>query len=57
MRRLKTARIAVVGHAFEGMTDLMIDPLQPAPVCRPDLLAVEPEKVSVAMEQTHRGGR
>lgn len=49
VRRLKTARIAVFGHAFEGMTDLMIDQLNlhqfVGPVCWP----VEPEKVSVAM--------
>ncbi len=48
-RRLKTARIAILGHAFEGMTDLMIDQLSlrqfVGPVCWP----VEPEKVSVAM--------
>ena len=51
MRRLKSARIAIVGHAFEGMTDLMIDQLSlrqfVGPICWP----VEPEKVSVAMEQ------
>lgn len=50
MRRLKTARIGILGHAFEGMTDLMIDQLSlrqfVGPVCWP----VEPEKVSVAME-------
>ena len=49
MRRMKGARIAVFGHAFEGMTDLMIDQLSlrqfVGPVCWP----VEPEKVSVAM--------
>ncbi len=49
MRRLKTARIAIVGHAFEGMTDLMVDQLSlrqfVGPICWP----VEPEKVSVAM--------
>jgi L-arabinose isomerase len=49
VRRLKTTRIAVFGHAFEGMTDLMIDQLNlrqyVGPVCWP----VEPEKVSVAM--------
>jgi L-arabinose isomerase len=49
MRRLKAARIAVVGHAFEGMTDLMVDQLSlrqyVGPVCWP----LEPEKVSVAM--------
>jgi L-arabinose isomerase len=51
IRRLKAARIAVFGHAFEGMTDLMIDKLSlrqfVGPVCWP----VEPEKVSVAMGQ------
>ena len=51
IRRLKEARIAVFGHAFEGMTDLMIDQLSlrqfVGPICWP----VEPEKVSVAMSQ------
>lgn len=51
MRRLKMSRIAVFGHAFEGMTDLMVDQLSlrqfVGPVCWP----VEPEKVSLAMEQ------
>jgi len=51
IQRLKSARIAVFGHAFEGMTDLMIDQLSlrqfVGPVCWP----VEPEKVSVAMSQ------
>jgi L-arabinose isomerase len=51
IRRLKEARIAVFGHAFEGMTDLMIDQLSlrqfVGPVCWP----VEPEKVSLAMGQ------
>lgn len=46
---LKRARIAIFGHAFEGMTDLMIDQLSlrqhVGPVCWP----VEPEKVAVAM--------
>jgi len=49
MRRLKSARIAIAGHAFEGMTDLMVDQLSlrqhVGPVCWP----VEPEKFSVAM--------
>ncbi|MGE5073241.1 MAG: hypothetical protein ACM3MF_07425, partial [Anaerolineae bacterium] len=51
MRRLKTARIAIVGHAFEGMTDLMIDPLSLRQFVGPIGWPVEPEKVSVAMEQ------
>jgi L-arabinose isomerase len=49
MRRLKSARIAIAGHAFEGMTDLMVDQLSlrqfVGPVCWP----IEPEKVSQAM--------
>jgi L-arabinose isomerase len=49
MRSLKKARIAIFGHAFEGMTDLMVDQLslrqQVGPVCWP----IEPEKVSVAI--------
>jgi len=51
IRKLKSSRIAVFGHAFEGMTDLMVDQLSMrqfvGPVCWP----VEPEKVSVAMGQ------
>jgi L-arabinose isomerase len=50
LSRLKKARIAIIGHAFEGMTDLMIDQLslrkEVGPICWP----VEPEKVSIAME-------
>jgi L-arabinose isomerase len=49
-RRLKSARIGIVGHAFEGMTDLMVDLLSLrqhiGPVCWP----VEPEKFAVAMQ-------
>ena len=49
MRRLKSARIAIAGHAFEGMTDLMVDQLSlrqfVGPVCWP----IEPEKVAQAM--------
>lgn len=51
IRRMKTARFAVMGHAFEGMTDLMVDLLSlrqyVGPVCWP----VEPEKVSLAMQE------
>jgi L-arabinose isomerase len=51
IRKLKSSHIAVFGHAYEGMTDLMIDQLGlrqfVGPVCWP----VEPEKVSVAMSQ------
>ena len=52
---LKKKRIAIAGHAFEGMTDLMVDQLslrqEVGPVCWP----VEPEKVSVAMEAMPAG--
>ncbi|MCE5265931.1 MAG: hypothetical protein LLG97_20675 [Deltaproteobacteria bacterium] len=50
-RRMKNARIGILGHAFEGMTDLMVDQLSlrqfVGPVCWP----VEPEKVAVAMSE------
>ncbi len=49
IRRLKTSRIAIVGHAFEGMTDLMIDQLSLRQFVGPACWPVEPEKVSVAM--------
>lgn len=49
MRYLKSTRIGVIGHAFEGMTDLMMDNLNfrqfVGPVCWP----IEPEKVTIAM--------
>jgi L-arabinose isomerase len=51
IRRLKTSRIAVFGHAFEGMTDLMIDQLSLSQFVGPVCWPVEPEKVSVAMGQ------
>lgn len=47
-RRLESMRIGLVGHTFEGMTDLMVDYLSlrdtVGPVCWP----LEPEKVAVA---------
>jgi L-arabinose isomerase len=50
LARLKRRRIAILGHAFEGMTDLMVDQLslrtRVGPICWP----VEPEKVALAME-------
>jgi L-arabinose isomerase len=52
---LRKKRIAIAGHAFEGMTDLMVDQLSlrqdVGPVCWP----VEPEKVSIAMEALPAG--
>ncbi len=50
-RRLKSARFGIIGHAFEGMTDLMVDQLHlrqhVGPVCWP----LEPEKIAVAMQE------
>jgi L-arabinose isomerase len=47
LARLKKTRIAIAGHPFEGMTDLMVDQLSlrkdVGPVCWP----LEPEKVSI----------
>lgn len=47
-RMLKQARVGIIGHAFEGMTDLMVDFLslrdKVGPVCWP----IEPEKVALA---------
>ena len=52
---LKKKRIAIAGHAFEGMTDLMVDQLslrkEVGPVCWP----VEPERVSIAIEALPAG--
>ncbi|HLC34557.1 MAG TPA: hypothetical protein VJJ70_06125 [Anaerolineales bacterium] len=46
-RRLEAMRIGVIGHPFEGMTDLMVDYLSLrdsiGPVCWP----IEPEKVAI----------
>lgn len=48
VRRLKKARVGIIGHPFEGMSDLMVDYLslrqKVGPVCWP----IEPEKVAVA---------
>jgi L-arabinose isomerase len=49
MRRMKTSRIAIFGHAFEGMTDLMVDQLSLRQFVGPACWPVEPEKVSAAM--------
>ncbi len=46
-RRLRTARVAVVGHPFEGMTDLMFDGLSLRQEIGPVVWPLEPEKVAV----------
>ena len=50
LARLKKTRIAIAGHPFEGMTDLMVDQLSlrkdVGPVCWP----LEPEKFSIVIK-------
>jgi L-arabinose isomerase len=46
-RRLRTARVALVGHPFEGMTDLMFDGLSLRQDVGPVVWPLEPEKVAV----------
>ncbi len=46
-RRLRTARVAVVGHPFEGMTDLMLDGLSLRQDVGPVIWPLEPEKIAV----------
>ncbi len=46
-RRLRDARIALVGHHFEGMTDLMFDGLSMRQAIGPVVWPLEPEKVAV----------
>lgn len=45
-RRLRTARIALVGHPFEGMTDLMFDGLSLRQDIGPVVWPLEPEKIA-----------
>jgi len=46
-RRLRTARIALVGHPFEGMTDLMFDGLSLRQDIGPVVWPLEPEKIAL----------
>jgi L-arabinose isomerase len=50
-RRLRDARVALIGHHFEGMTDLMFDDLSMRQVVGPVTWPLEPEKVSVRMAE------
>lgn len=45
-RRLRDARVALVGHPFEGMTDLMFDSLSLRQEIGPVVWPLEPEKVA-----------
>jgi L-arabinose isomerase len=46
-RRLRTARVALVGHPFEGMTDLMLDGLSLRQDIGPVVWPLEPEKIAL----------
>jgi L-arabinose isomerase len=46
-RCLRTARVGLVGHPFEGMTDLMLDGLSLRQDVGPVLWPIEPEKIAV----------
>lgn len=46
-RRLRSAKVGLVGHPFEGMTDLMFDGLGLRQVVGPAVWPVEPEAVAV----------
>jgi L-arabinose isomerase len=48
-RRLESMRIGVIGHPFEGMTDLMVDYLSLGDIVGPVCWPIEPEKVAVAV--------
>lgn len=50
IRRLEHMRIGVIGHPFEGMTDLMVDGLSMRDAIGPVSWPIEPEKVAVAAE-------
>lgn len=50
IRRLEKMRIGIIGHPFEGMTDLMVDHLSLRDVIGPVCWPIEPEKVALAME-------
>jgi L-arabinose isomerase len=49
-RRLENMRIGIIGHPFEGMTDLMVDYLSLRDTLGPVCWPLEPEKVAVAVK-------
>ncbi|MBN1265826.1 MAG: hypothetical protein JXA25_10055 [Anaerolineales bacterium] len=48
IRRLEKMRIGIIGHPFEGMTDLMVDYLSLRDLVGPVCWPLEPEKVAAA---------
>lgn len=51
IRRLGSMRIGMIGHPFEGMTDLMVDYLSLREVVGPVVWPIEPEKVAVKVAE------
>ena len=51
IRRLEKMRIGIIGHPFEGMTDLMVDYLSFRDMIGPVCWPLEPEKVAVAAQE------
>ena len=51
IRRLEKMRIGVIGHPFEGMTDLMVDYLSLRDIIGPVCWPLEPEKVAVTASE------
>jgi L-arabinose isomerase len=49
-RRLESMRIGMIGHPFEGMTDLMVDGLSLRDIVGPVVWPIEPEKVALKVE-------
>jgi len=54
-RRLNTMRIGMIGHPFEGMTDLMVDYLSLRDIVGPVAWPIEPEKVAAAAVEMNAG--
>ncbi len=50
IHRLEKMRIGIIGHPFEGMTDLMVDYLSLRDMIGPVCWPIEPEKIAVASE-------
>ncbi len=55
IRRLEKMRIGIIGHPFEGMTDLMVDYLSFRDMIGPVCWPLEPEKVAIAAEKMDAG--
>jgi L-arabinose isomerase len=49
--RLRSARVGLVGHPFEGMTDLMMDGLSFRQKVGPVVWPLEPEKIAVRFDE------